>query len=149
MDHPILPALLLGGMTTIIAMIIQVMAVVTMVRYLIRLQTRPQWQNTHSFLFDMSALITVLLVLFLGHLIQIAIWASLFVYLGEFTSFPISLYHSTVNFTSLGYGDLVMSEHWRLLGPLETANGVLMFSLSAAAMFAVMSRLFRRHGIET
>jgi hypothetical protein len=40
--------------------------------------------------------------------------------------------------TSLGYGDLVMSPSWRLLGPLETANGMLLFGVSTAMIFAVM-----------
>ncbi len=140
-----LTALLLGGITTMISMAIQVMAVVMMVRYLSGLQTQPRWKENTSFTFDTLVLITVLLVLFAGHLIQITIWALLFIQLNEFTVLQTALYHSAVNFTSLGYGDLVMSERWRLLGPLETANGVLMFSLSAAAIFSTMSRLFRRH----
>jgi hypothetical protein len=48
-----------------------------------------------------------------------------------------------VNFTTLGYGDLVMSGTWRLLGPLEAANGVLMFGLTASGLFAVTHRLIQ------
>jgi hypothetical protein len=55
--------------------------------------------------------------------------------------FETACYHSAVNFTTLGYGDIVMAPRWRLLGPLEAANGVLMFGLSASAMFAVTHRL--------
>jgi len=43
-----------------------------------------------------------------------------------------------VNYTSLGYGDLIMTPSWRLLGPLETANGTLLFGVSTAMIFAVM-----------
>jgi Ion channel len=53
----------------------------------------------------------------------------------------MALYHSAVNYTSLGYGDVVMSAAWRLLGPLETADGMLMFGVSTAMMFAVIERL--------
>jgi hypothetical protein len=49
-----------------------------------------------------------------------------------------AFYHSAVNYTSLGYGDLVMTPSWRLLGPLETANGMLLFGVSTAMIFAVM-----------
>jgi hypothetical protein len=86
-----------------------------------------------------------LLVLFLGHFLQFATWASLFLYLGEFQDFETAFYHSTVNFTSLGYGDIVMSERWRLLGALEAANGVLMFGLSAGFVLSVMDALFRQN----
>ena len=43
-----------------------------------------------------------------------------------------------MNYTSLGYGDLIMSPSWRLLGLLETANGALLFGVSTAMVFAVM-----------
>jgi len=41
----------------------------------------------------------------------------------------------------LGYGNVVMSPSWRLLGPLEAANGMLMFGVSTAMLFAVILRL--------
>jgi hypothetical protein len=65
--------------------------------------------------------------------------------LNEFDSFLTSFSHSAVNFASLGYGDIVMSEKWRLLGALEASAGVLMFGLSAGTMLSVMTRLFARH----
>ena len=46
-----------------------------------------------------------------------------------------------MNYTSLGYGDIGLSQRWRLLGPFEAMTGVLLFGLSAATVFAVMSRL--------
>jgi hypothetical protein len=60
---------------------------------------------------------------------------------GEFRDFETAFYHSAVNYTTLGYGDIVMSERRRLLGPLEAMTGVLLFGLSAATVFAVLSRL--------
>jgi hypothetical protein len=78
---------------------------------------------------------------FLAHLLEIGWWAILFVFCGEFSEFGIAYYHSAVNYTTLGYGDLVMSPAWRLLGPVEAANGVLMFGVSTAMIFAVIQRL--------
>jgi Ion channel len=57
---------------------------------------------------------------------------------GEFSDFGTAFYHSAVNYTSLGYGDLIKTPSWRLLGPLETANGMLLFGVSTAMIFAVM-----------
>jgi hypothetical protein len=85
-----------------------------------------------------------MLFLLLGHILQFATWAGLFVLLGEFTDFDSALYHSAVNFTSLGYGDIVMSTRWRLLGALEAANGVLMFGLTAGLLLSVFNLLLRR-----
>jgi Ion channel len=56
----------------------------------------------------------------LAHLVEIALWAALFMICGEFTDFGTAFYHSAVNYTSLGYGDFLMTPSWRLLGPLET-----------------------------
>jgi len=78
---------------------------------------------------------------FLAHLVEIALWAGLFVLCGEFKSFALAYYHSAVNYTTLGYGDLIMTPSWKLLGPLEAADGALMFGVSTAMIFAVAQRL--------
>jgi len=97
-----------------------------------------------SLLSDVMVLSLVMAVLTFGHMMQFATWALLFTWLGEFTDFATAFYHSTVNFTSLGYGDIVMSEKWRLLGALEAGNGVLMFGLSASTILSIMNTLFAR-----
>ena len=136
--------LLLGCITVFISMGIQVYVVVYMLRYVIRIMGREE-RKTDGFGFATYIISMVLLILFVGHLLQIAIWATLFIYLGEFSDFLTAFYHSTVNFASLGYGDIVMSEKWRLLGALEASNGVLMFGLSAGTMLSVMTNLFSHH----
>ena len=77
----------------------------------------------------------------MAHLIEIAIWAILFLVCGEFSDFATAYYHSAVNYTTLGYGDVIMTPSWRMLGPLEAANGMLMFGVSTAIIFAVIQRL--------
>jgi ion channel len=80
---------------------------------------------------------------FAAHLVEIAVWAALFVICGEFPEFEPAFDHSAVNYTTLGYGDVVMTPSWRFLGPLEAANGALMFGVSTAMVFAVIQRLTR------
>lgn len=76
----------------------------------------------------------VMLLLVVGNLSQVAIWAMLFQWVGEFDSFSAAFYHSAVNFSTLGYGDIVMSDQHRLLGPIQAINGVLMIGISTAAL---------------
>ena len=90
---------------------------------------------------DMIIVIRVILYAFLAHLIEMAVWAALFEVCGEFSDFPTAYYHSAVNYTSLGYGDIIMSPTWKLLGPMETADGMLLFGVSTAMIFAVIQRL--------
>ena len=75
------------------------------------------------------------------HLIQIVLWALAFLLCGATSTFENAVYGSAQNYTALGYGDVVLPERWRLLGPLEAINGLLLFGLSTAVMFAVLSRL--------
>ena len=87
---------------------------------------------------------SIMLILVIGNIAQIGIWASLFMFLGEFTNFSAAFYHSAVNFSTLGYGDIVMSDQHRLLGPLEAVNGVLMIGVSTAALMAIFQDAFKK-----
>src|ERR1700677_363736 len=90
---------------------------------------------------DMGVVTRTILYAFVAHLIEMALWAAVFVMCGEFSDFATAYYHSAVNYTSLGYGDIIMSPRWKLLGPLETADGMLLFGVSTAMIFAVILRL--------
>jgi Ion channel len=83
-----------------------------------------------------------------AHLIEVALWAAVFIICGEFSDFGTAYYHSAVNYTTLGYGDLIMTSSWRLLGPLEAANGALMFGVSTAIFFAVIQRLLETRFVD-
>jgi hypothetical protein len=90
---------------------------------------------------DLVMIALVISVAFVAHLLEIGLWAIVFILCGEFHGFDVAYYHSAVNYTTLGYGDLLLSPAWRLLGPLEATNGALMFGVSAAMVFAVVQRL--------
>jgi hypothetical protein len=94
-----------------------------------------------GFWIDLAIVVSVMSFAFMAHLIEIALWAELFVICGEFQEFATAYYHSAVNYTTLGYGDMIMSPSWKLLGPLEAADGALMFGVSTAMIFTVILRL--------
>ena len=97
---------------------------------------------------DVGIFARVVLYAFLAHLLEIAFWAVLFIICREFRDFGTAFYHSAVNYTSLGYGDVIMSPSWRLLGPLETANGMLLFGVSTAIIFTVNQHLVRARFVD-
>src|SRR5262245_38353334 len=87
-------------------------------------------------------IVTVAVMLpLVAHLIEIAVWAVLFVLFGEFEALGLAFYHSAMNYTTLGYGDIVMSPAWKMLGPIEATDGLLMFGVSTAMIFTVIQRL--------
>ncbi len=102
---------------------------------------RPQ---PHSTGWNIVVVSPVMLLMLLGNFLQMGIWAGLFRLLGEFDTFSTALYFSGVTFTTIGYGDLVMTPAWRLLAPLEAANGVLMFGVSTATMTAAVMDMIRQ-----
>ena len=135
-------SLLLGSGIFAATVVIQVMAIVVLLKFLQRRDRLGKfgegvWVGT-------VALGGGMLIVFVGHLLQVALWAALFVWLGEFENFATAFYHSTVNFSSLGYGDIVMSERWRLLGAMEAAGGILMFGISTGVGLAVFTMLIQR-----
>ncbi len=89
------------------------------------------------------ATLVLLMLLLAGHLAQIALWALVFMAAAEFGTFEAAFYHSAVNYTTLGYGDIVMSPRWRLLGPEEAASGTLAFGWSTAVIVAAVIQLVR------
>lgn len=130
--------LLIGCTTVVVTMVIQIIAIVQMLRYLLNVVSRTEAESIGRAR-TIYVIGMIMTMLFIGHIAQASVWALLFMHLGEFGDFATAFYHSLVNLASLGYGDIVMSEQWRLLGALEASAGVLLFGLSAGTIFSIMS----------
>ena len=130
-----------GVPVMLLCLIVQVVVVFWCVRYCSR-QTDGDPSDAR-WLKTIRPLTVSMLAMMTANLLQIALWGFLFVGLGEFEEVYPAVYHSAVNFTSLGYGDVVMKQEWKLLGPLEAANGVLMMSMTAAALTAILQNIIR------
>jgi hypothetical protein len=126
---------LLFGLSTMMAcLLLQSVLVIAAIRHYRR---RESWLNHPSFWLNVAVITGVMLLLVIGNLAQVALWALLFLALEEFQRFSEAFYHSAVNFATLGYGDVVMSAQHKLLGPLEAINGALMIGMSTAALISV------------
>ncbi|NSX15953.1 two pore domain potassium channel family protein [Cupriavidus taiwanensis] len=135
--------LLIGLPVMLLCLLLQAFFVAICLRYYVRfkharLRRESLWQ-------DVLLLSVVMVLMLLGNFVQMAIWAVLFMLLGEFGDFATALYHSGVNFATLGYGDIVMSHARRSLGPLEAANGILMFGVSTSVMTAAVLDVIRHN----
>lgn len=141
-----LVSLVTGLPVILLCLILQAILVGLCMRLYLRF--RPYTLAPNSVLADILLLSTVMLILLLGNCLQMAIWAGLFVLLGEFDDFAHALYFSGVTFATLGYGDVVLSQGWRLLSALEAANGILMFGVSTAVMTAAVSDVFKHNQLK-
>ena len=133
--------LLIGLSTMTLCLLLQSALFVLALRYYAR---HDSLMNDASWWSTLVVINSVMTLLVLGNLIQLAIWAVVFMMLGEFEALGEAVYHSAVNFATLGYGDIVMSERHRFLGPLEAINGVLMIGVSTAALMATFQDAIRK-----
>lgn len=137
----ILANFLVGLAAMLVCLAIQAYVAFWCVRHYVR-QTRRLKPEEYSRA-GMRPLLVAMIAMMLGTFIQVGLWGVLFLVLGEFTDLYEAVYHSAVNFASLGYGDIVMSKYRKLLGPLEAINGVLMLGMSAAALMVILQQLVK------
>ncbi|MDJ0926110.1 MAG: potassium channel family protein [Gammaproteobacteria bacterium] len=69
-------------------------------------------------------------------------WALVYVAVGEFSELRHALYFSVVTSTTLGYGDITLSERWRLLASFEAMGGLVLFGASTAFLMAAIKSWF-------
>jgi len=133
--------LMIGLPTMLLCLIVQAAIAFWSVRYYVR-QTLAA-TSPRKFGTGLRTLLIAMLAMVFGNFVQITLWGVLFIWLGEFSELYEAVYHSAVNFASLGYGDIVMSKNWKLLGPLEAVNGVLMVGMSSAALMVILQQLIK------
>ncbi|MEO5916767.1 MAG: potassium channel family protein [Luteolibacter sp.] len=75
------------------------------------------------------------------HLLQILVWAAVYQLRGCFPDLSTSFYFSAASYSTVGYGDVVLPEKWRILGAVEAVTGVLMFGWSTGIIFTVVHHL--------
>ncbi|MBE9140930.1 two pore domain potassium channel family protein [Nodosilinea sp. LEGE 07088] len=108
-----------------------------------RLKVKRRIREEETVLGGFIVLSITLFFLLANSLLQVGLWAVVFVLVGQFEHYSDAFYHSAVNFATLGYGDIVMEAPWRMLGALESISGVLMLGLSTATLSTVFGKLLQ------
>ena len=85
-------------------------------------------------------IMAVVLLALGGHLAEIVLWALALDATGAAADIGAAIYSSAGSYTTSG-SDIVLPPQWRLLAPLEAVDGMLMFGVSTAFIFAVVNRL--------
>jgi hypothetical protein len=130
-----------GLLVMAVCLLLQSLLLTAALRYYTHSQILMKNPSLWSTLFVING---VMMLLVLGNIAQVAIWALLFRLLGEFPGFGEAVYHSAVNFATLGYGDIVMSNNHKFLGPIEAINGVIMIGVSTAALMAAFQDAMKK-----
>ena len=91
--------------------------------------------------------LTVAVLAILGiHTVEAWCWGAVYLALGEFATMKDALYFSVVTSTTLGYGDMLLSERWRLLSTFEAMGGLILFGVSTAYLLALLRRFLDSDG---
>ena len=84
----------------------------------------------------------IVLLMFNVSLLEVLLWATTYHLLNALEGFEPAFYFSMVTFTTLGYGEIVLGEQWRLLASFEAANGIIMFGWTTAIILAAVQRIY-------
>ena len=134
--------LLVGLVMTFATIVIEAIAlvgIVSFIRHHHRLGRTGVW-----FWQDVTIVSGAIVFAGAAHLVEIFIWAVVFVLCGQFGQLSAAFYSSAMLYTTLGTGEVAMSSSWKLLGPFETADGMLAFGVSTAIVISVGQLIVRK-----
>ena len=130
--------LLTGTLMIIITVLVHTFGLIAVTRVMTHMTDRFRMHGHRS---RVIAMISVVFGLFLVLTVEVWLWAACYWVLDALPDFEHALYFSTVTFSSLGYGDIVLPPDWRLFGAIEAANGLILCAWSTAFLISLMSRL--------
>ena len=88
----------------------------------------------------------IALWLLLGQTIGVWVWTLALIGVGGFEELEPALYYALSSYTTVGFGDVLPEEEWRILGTMAGANGMLAFGLAAAALVGIVGQVRRELG---
>ena len=130
-------ALIVGGGASLLNIAVHAFATVTMVRA-VRARFTGEF-HSGPMLGLIVVMVTAVSVLMIAHLFEIWVWSLFYAFLGVAPPGANDFTFAFVNFTTLGYGDVVPVPRWKILGPMTAMNGVLLFGWSTAVLFQILT----------
>jgi Ion channel len=91
---------------------------------------------------DILVVLATIFGLFVAHIAEASMWATFFWKSGHLASFSESWYFAGTSNTALGYGDVVLQQPWKSLGPICAINGLINFGCSTAVLFVVLQMVW-------
>ena len=76
------------------------------------------------------------------HGVESGIWAAAYRLLGALPDNRAAMLYSLSAMTTYGHANLYLKDHWQLMGALDVLNGMLLFGLTTAFLFAMIQRVW-------
>jgi len=134
--------LFVGGLIITATIVVQVVMLALLAKFAYRLKDLIQSGN--RLLNNTILLVVSVLWQVLGITINTWIWAFALFSLDEFKSLESAVYYAITSFTTLGYGDIILTDSWRILGSLSAVNGLIVFGLNTAFLVELMLSIWGR-----
>jgi hypothetical protein len=135
--------LLFGGAVSAVNIAIHALVMMILIQVARKASARSK-TRAHEHL--VLVMIPTVLVLMVTHATEILVWALGYSLVDATPPDADRVYFAFVNYTTLGYGDVVPVRRWNLLGPMTALNGVLLIGWSTAVIFEVLRRALREAG---
>lgn len=105
------------------------------------LRERPRHERRSVLFSQGAAIFFIVFCLMALHTTEIWLYAGLYHLAGALPDLETALYFSISSFTTVGYGDIILAPHWRIIGAIESANGLLLFGWSTAFLTTTTAKL--------
>jgi len=103
-----------------------------------RIESRNHLALRHVAAIQIGMIGAVGLLLAALHGLEAALWAVAYWWLGALSSPADAILYSVDSMSTRGASGLVLERHWRMMGALEATDGMLLFGISTAYIFAMM-----------
>src|SRR5215831_12462093 len=103
-----------------------------------RIESRNHLTLRHVAAIQIGLIGVVGLLLAALHGVEAALWAAAYWWLGAINSPGEAILYSVDSISTRGASGLMLEHHWRMMGALEAADGMLLFGISTAFIFTVM-----------
>jgi len=132
---------LVGGLASVCNIAIHALVMMTVITVARAIGQNYKRTRPSILVVMMAATVSVLMA---AHVVEVFVWALTYFVVGAVAPGNDLVYFAYVNYTTLGYGDVVPVKRWQFLGPMTAMNGVLLFGWSTAVIFEVLRKTLDR-----
>jgi len=134
----LLDQMLVGGAASLVNLIIHAVLLAAVAWTVRRLSVKDNF--VPAFLQYTIVIVSTGTLLVAGHFVEVLIWAITYALAGAAPPGVDLVYFAFGNYTTLGYGDVIPIDQWRLLGPMTALNGIMLIGWSTALIIEILRR---------
>ena len=100
--------------------------------------------KSHRHFVPVFALVVGVAVIFVTglHIIEAGVWAAAYRVIGAIADNKSAMLYSLGALTTYGHDKVNLEAQWQMMGALEALNGMLLFGLTTAFLFAMIQRVW-------